>query len=104
MKNYRTAFILTLTANVLLIALLASLWTHYRALHPSPTPLPQGAMSPSTQDSTASPALPASSDATAPMPPIQVSPQRLQSIGVKIGEVQRKSVHDEIDTTGSVAV
>ena len=31
-------------------------------------------------------------------------PQRLQSIGVKTGEVERKSVEDEIRTTGNVAV
>jgi len=35
---------------------------------------------------------------------VQISPQRLQSIGVKTGKVERKSVADEIRTTGSVAV
>ncbi|HVB54874.1 MAG TPA: efflux RND transporter periplasmic adaptor subunit [Candidatus Acidoferrales bacterium] len=35
---------------------------------------------------------------------MQISPQRLQSIGVKTGEVQRKFVADEIRTTGNVAV
>ena len=36
--------------------------------------------------------------------PIQISPQRLQSIGVKIGTVERKPVEDEIRATGNVAV
>ncbi|PYX50039.1 MAG: efflux RND transporter periplasmic adaptor subunit, partial [Acidobacteria bacterium] len=40
----------------------------------------------------------------APLVPVQISPQRLQSIGVKTGKVERKSVADEIRTTGSVAV
>ena len=40
----------------------------------------------------------------APLVPVQISPQRLQSIGVKTGEVERKSVADEIRTTGNVAV
>ena len=35
---------------------------------------------------------------------MQISAQRLQSIGVKTGEVQRKLVQDEILTTGNVAV
>ncbi|MGH9689705.1 MAG: efflux RND transporter periplasmic adaptor subunit [Candidatus Acidiferrales bacterium] len=35
---------------------------------------------------------------------MQISAQRLQSIGVKTGEVQRKFVQDEILTTGNVAV
>ncbi|MGH9716167.1 MAG: FixH family protein [Candidatus Acidiferrales bacterium] len=38
------------------------------------------------------------------MAPVQISAQRLQSIGVKIGEVQRKSIEDDILTTGNVAV
>src|SRR5207244_6096611 len=40
----------------------------------------------------------------APLVPMQISPQRLQSIGVKTGKVERKLVADEIRTTGSVAV
>jgi Cu(I)/Ag(I) efflux system membrane fusion protein/cobalt-zinc-cadmium efflux system membrane fusion protein len=35
---------------------------------------------------------------------MQISPQRLQSIGVKTGTVQRRSVEDEIRATGNVAV
>src|SRR5260370_9517807 len=45
---------------------------------------------------------PASTEA--PLVPVQIPPQRLQSIGVKTGEVERKLVADEIRTTGSVAV
>jgi Cu(I)/Ag(I) efflux system membrane fusion protein/cobalt-zinc-cadmium efflux system membrane fusion protein len=36
--------------------------------------------------------------------PVQISAQRLQSIGVKVGTVERKVVEDEIRTTGNVAV
>jgi Cu(I)/Ag(I) efflux system membrane fusion protein/cobalt-zinc-cadmium efflux system membrane fusion protein len=36
--------------------------------------------------------------------PVQISPQRLQRIGVKTGEVERKFVEDEIRVTGNVAV
>ena len=35
---------------------------------------------------------------------MQISAQRLQSIGVKIGEVREKNIEDEIRTTGNVAV
>jgi Cu(I)/Ag(I) efflux system membrane fusion protein/cobalt-zinc-cadmium efflux system membrane fusion protein len=45
---------------------------------------------------------PASVDA--PLVPVQISAQRLQSIGVKVGTVERKLVEDEIRTTGNVAV
>jgi Cu(I)/Ag(I) efflux system membrane fusion protein/cobalt-zinc-cadmium efflux system membrane fusion protein len=36
--------------------------------------------------------------------PVQISPQRLQSIGVKTGVVERRLVEDEIRATGNVAV
>jgi Cu(I)/Ag(I) efflux system membrane fusion protein/cobalt-zinc-cadmium efflux system membrane fusion protein len=45
---------------------------------------------------------PASADT--PLVPVQISAQRLQSIGVKTGEVERKLVEDEIHTTGNVVV
>jgi Cu(I)/Ag(I) efflux system membrane fusion protein/cobalt-zinc-cadmium efflux system membrane fusion protein len=35
---------------------------------------------------------------------VQLSPQKLQSIGVKTGEVRRETVADEISSTGNVAV
>jgi len=52
----------------------------------------------------------ASSMASPPPPtgaalvPVQISPQRLQSIGVKTGEVERKLAEDEIRLTGNVTV
>jgi Cu(I)/Ag(I) efflux system membrane fusion protein/cobalt-zinc-cadmium efflux system membrane fusion protein len=45
---------------------------------------------------------PASTEA--PLVPVQISPQRLQRIGVKTGEVERRPVEDEIRATGNVAV
>ena len=40
----------------------------------------------------------------APLVPVQLSAERLQSIGVKFGVVSRKSLQDEIRTTGTVAI
>ena len=40
--------------------------------------------------------------AETPLVPVQLTPQRLQSIGVKTGVVEMKSVHDEIRTMGSM--
>ena len=42
--------------------------------------------------------------AETPLVPVQLSPERLQSIGVKFGVVERKSLQDEIRTTGTVAI
>ena len=40
----------------------------------------------------------------APTGPIQLSPERMQSIGVKVGEVEYKQLDDDIRATGTVAI
>src|SRR6266403_1028611 len=103
MKTYRLGFLLSLIGNIVLTVALVGLWLHYRAAKPMAGAETKTANS-TAQDSMASsmPTPPASTEA--PLVPMQISPQRLQSIGVKTGKVERKSVADEIRTTGSVAV
>jgi Cu(I)/Ag(I) efflux system membrane fusion protein/cobalt-zinc-cadmium efflux system membrane fusion protein len=104
MRIYRTGFVLAMIGNVVLVLVVAGLWWHYRTPKPAMDKEPQRAAAPATQDSTDSsmPAAPPMQDA--PLVPIQISAQRLQSIGVKTGLVERKHVEDEIRTTGNVAV
>src|ERR1051326_3908731 len=52
----------------------------------------------STKDSRFSPSIVRTSR------PVQLSPERLQSIGVRMGRVEKKVVDDEIRVTGNVAV
>ena len=105
MKNYRTAFVVTLTLNLLLGAGLAFLW---RRSNPAKT---RGEAAPQETASTPSPESSASGMATAapastetPRVPLQLTSQRLQSIGVKTGVVEAKPVQDEIRTVGNVEV
>ena len=97
MKSYRGAFIFALIGNIALIALAAFLWLHYR-----------GSTSSRVEAQSAAPSAeappPATTTPDAQLAPIQLSPERLQSIGVKTGEVEWKNVDDDIQTTGSVAV
>lgn len=102
MKTYRTGFLVALTANILLVSVIGGLWWRYRASAPTMSATAQ-ANAPA-QDSTGTSTAPTPADAEAPLVPVQISAQRLQSIGVKTGAVQRKLVDDEIDTTGNVAV
>jgi Cu(I)/Ag(I) efflux system membrane fusion protein/cobalt-zinc-cadmium efflux system membrane fusion protein len=103
MKTYRTGFLLAVIGNFLFAIVLVGLWFHYHAAPPmtavetpSVDSTPQGSMASSM------PTPPMSTEAA--LVPVQISPQRLQSIGVKTGEVVRRFVEDEILTTGNVAV
>src|SRR6267142_5257020 len=103
MKTYRTGFLLALIGNIVLVAVLAGLWWHYRVGEPvirAEAPSANTTAQISTEQSSGAP--PASAETS--LVPVQISAQRLQSIGVKTGEVERKQVQDEIRTTGTVAV
>ncbi|MDE3136630.1 MAG: efflux RND transporter periplasmic adaptor subunit [Acidobacteriota bacterium] len=104
MKNYRTAFLLAMTVNLFLLAGAGAWWWHSRR---APAPAPAASATESEvvargpeQATTAPPP-----GTTAPtLVPLQLSPQRLASIGVRVGTVERKTVHDDIRVTGNVAV
>jgi membrane fusion protein, copper/silver efflux system len=102
MKSYRTAFLLAMSVNVLLLAGAGAWWWHSRRA-PAPavnvTESDVVARGPE-QAATAPPP-----GATSPtLVPLQLSPQRLASIGVQVGTVERKGVHDDIRAVGNVAV
>src|SRR6202158_144826 len=103
MKAYRTGFLLALVGNIVLAVVLVGLWLQYRAARPMTDSETKKEHSTAQDSMSKSMAMPASTT-EAPLVPVQISPQRLQSIGVKTGQVERKSVADEIRTTGSVAV
>lgn len=100
MKNYRRAFWTVFVVNLMLIAVFSFLWWRNRAARANssaitvPLETSAGQAAPPV-----SPAL-----AEAPLVPVQLSPQRLQSIGAKTGVVEMKSIHDEIRATGNVEV
>src|SRR5271169_684184 len=96
--NYRNAFIAMLVLAVALGAGLVYFWN--RAQHPpAQSSIPIAAAQPAPAMSPPEP------ESAAPkLAPVQLSPQRLQSIGVKFVEVTRKPVHDELRVTGNVDV
>jgi Cu(I)/Ag(I) efflux system membrane fusion protein/cobalt-zinc-cadmium efflux system membrane fusion protein len=103
MKNYRAGFLAALAGNILLIGVVAVVWWHSRTSMPRPSTASRtdsAAMSGPMADSASAPP----EDAEVPRAPMQLTPERLQSIGVKTGEVQQKRVEDEIRTTGNVVV
>ena len=107
MGNYRRAFLVTATFNVLLAGGLALVWWrwHPTAGRGESGAQPQTATAPASGESGGNemakqPATPGET----PLVPVQLTPQRLQSIGVKTGVVETKPVEDEIRTVGNVEV
>jgi membrane fusion protein, copper/silver efflux system len=107
MNDYRTRFLLAFVGNIALAAILVGVWWHYRAPEPAVKAQQKDMAASSVQDSTEGP-MPAAPKAQAapetPMAPVPMSKQQLQSIGVRTAAVARKTVEDEIRTTGNIAV
>ncbi|MGH9328664.1 MAG: FixH family protein [Terriglobia bacterium] len=114
MRNYRTAFLFVLTAAILLAVGLGYLtwktYGHHRGRSADPRPGSARSSGPGTasgaKNRTPASALetPMATGAQPPLAPFQLSPQRIQSIGVKTGFVQYQNVDNDIRTVGNVAV
>ncbi len=106
MNSYRNAFIITLITSVFLAAGLAFVGWRY-VLHRGRL-APEQAISPppgaaAVGGGEASENIAAAPEQT-PLVPVQLTPQRLQSIGITSGEVQVKPLFDEVRADGNVAV
>src|SRR5439155_16766935 len=103
MRNYRYAFLIALVGNFALIAVLGWLW--WRS---GRQPKMQAAMAASAKEMAQNSPNGGENAPMAPhetaLVPVQLSPERLQSIGVRMGRVESKIVDDEIRVTGNVAV
>jgi len=103
MKNYRNAFYLALIGNLALAAALGGWWWRSKRSAVRPQPIVASAASP--QESAQARSEPTAAAPTeTPLAPVQISPEGLQSIGVKFGKVERKPVQDEIRVTGTVGI
>jgi membrane fusion protein, copper/silver efflux system len=101
--RYRTGFFLVLGIAIVLAGAVAYLWIHPRSpmtRNATWTTDPASVTASSSSAVNQSPAA-----ATEPnLAPVTLTPERMQSIGVKTGIVEYKQVRDEIRTTGNVAV
>jgi multidrug efflux pump subunit AcrA (membrane-fusion protein) len=98
MQRYRIAFFVTLAAAILLAAGVILLWLDPQVL--------KARISFAPSDKASSPEATRSEPPTAEpaLVPVSLTPQRMQSIGIKTGTVEYRQVHDEILTTGTVEV
>jgi multidrug efflux pump subunit AcrA (membrane-fusion protein) len=108
MQRYRTAFFVTLGVTILLAGAVVLLWldpqgVRARILAAAANGPSVGAGSPQSAETPPSGQNPLGSNPSEPnLVPVTLTPQRMQSIGVKIGTVEYRQVHDEIRTTGNV--
>lgn len=98
-NRYRKAFTVALLLNFMLLAALGVWWWQSRKQttesHPANT-----STAPSSSSDLA--ATSSSASAMSPLAPVQLSPQRIQSIGVKLGSAEFKQVEAELRVTGTV--
>jgi RND family efflux transporter MFP subunit len=103
MRNYRNAFVFAIVGNIALIGILGRLWWHSAQLKKTEVAMPSA-----SNDTSENAANGLESASRTPhetsLVPVQLSPERMQSIGVRMGRVERKMVGDEIRATGNVAV
>lgn len=104
MKNYRKAFILAAAANLILLGALAAIGWYDRSILgiARAGDFAADALMPQQADNNL--AAPSPAPAATPLAPIQLSPERLQSIGVQYAEVKHMAVQDQIRVTGNVAL
>jgi Cu(I)/Ag(I) efflux system membrane fusion protein/cobalt-zinc-cadmium efflux system membrane fusion protein len=106
MRRYKIAFFIALTAAILFGGAAGYLWYQTR-YHSQPMPAMAEAGSKSATTAPLSPAaatVPAFDPGEPKLLPVQLTPQRMQSIGVKTGVVEFKTLHDEMRVTGNVEV
>src|SRR5690349_2152825 len=103
MRNYHHAFVFALVGNLVLVGILAGFWWH-SAQHRKTAAATQSASSGAARTSSNVSESSEMAPHEAALVPVQLSPERLQSIGVRMGRVERKTVSDEIRVTGNVAV
>jgi RND family efflux transporter MFP subunit len=95
-RNYRISFFIALAVIVALAAVLGFAWRSTRQ---------KTASSSEAVDDTATPAPSPTAVVTAlPLTPVQLSPERMQSIGVKLGAAEIQRVSDEIHAAGNVEI
>src|SRR5882672_9014148 len=103
MRNYRSAFVFALVGNLALVGVLGGLWWRSQQ-HKKTEAALQTSPSETAQNSPNGWERAAMAPQETALVPVQLSPERLQSIGVKTGRVESRIVEDEIRVTGNVAV
>jgi RND family efflux transporter MFP subunit len=99
-RSYRNAFAVALVLNLVLLAMLAGRW--WRSHSHTPENHPVASSNEASGSSQPTVTTSAASTPDALLAPMQLTLQRMQSIGVKLGAAQFKQVNAELRVTGTV--
>ena len=110
--NYRKLFLIAAVVNLALAALLVSLWLRSKHNETGQQQTAARTESPALSSTESTPPgapqsgapQPESKSAAMPLTPVQLSPERMQSIGVTFGTVAMREIGGEIRATGNVEV
>ena len=103
MQRYRTAFFAMLATTLLLAGAVVLLWIDPKGVRARISSAASEQPSASISSHQGAEAPPSGTNPSEPsLGPVTLTPQRMQSIGVKTGVVEYRQVHDEIRTTGDV--
>ena len=95
MNRYKIAFFVSVAVIVVLAGLL---WVRLRPAQARPAPA-------EAQDSVAAPATATNTPAPeTPLVPVQLTPERMQAIGVKLAKAEMQNLTDEIRASGNVEI
>src|SRR5258708_5204260 len=103
--SYRRAFLVTLFTTIVFAIGMTALWWRLHTSRTTQVELSAGQTSEAVQPPMQSMSAEQSAAPRQPemaLAPMQLSPQRMQSISVQIGEVKYQPVHDEIRFSGNV--
>src|ERR1700726_358793 len=103
-EKYHRAFLRTLAALIAMAGVAAWLWwrSPFNPMARRGQPAVASEMLQPTTEATAGADGSTAPQADTPLAPVQLSPQRMQSIGVKVGTVESKVISDEIRSYGNV--
>jgi RND family efflux transporter MFP subunit len=112
MQRYRIAFFTTLVAALLLAGAVVYLWLNRQrtiahgssAVADPPSAVAKVSMPSGSPMSNEPSSMSHESGAEPKLTPVTLTPERMQSIGVKTGAVEYRNVSDELRTTGNVEV
>jgi len=99
-RNYKNAFTFALLLNIVLLAILGLWWWRSQVRTPEGHPRVSLNQASNTAQPVASPSASAAPETV--LAPVQLTPQRMQSIGVKIGAAEFKQVEADLRVTGTV--